>query len=267
LFDLDARTWRQIDGEAPAPRFGQAVVVDQKTRRLYLFGGQSQDVFFNDTWQFDFKMEQWKRLDAGESAAPSPRYGLSGVLDGGGHLIVSHGFTFEGRFDDTWSFDLKERTWTDVSPSPGSVRPLRRCLHEMVWDAAAKRMLLYGGCSSGFGPCPQGDLWSYNAGDRTWAELTPAGGPSARSNPALVWHATTERAWLFGGLTDGGYRADLWSGVLVDNVFTWTFTETAPGPAPRASHDTVVTGNRLYLFGGTGDAGPLDDLWRLKPPS
>src|SRR5262249_29044372 len=37
LFDLDARTWTQVDGDAPAPRFGHAVAVDQRTRRLYLF--------------------------------------------------------------------------------------------------------------------------------------------------------------------------------------------------------------------------------------
>src|SRR3712207_2918957 len=36
LFDLDARTWSQIEGDAPSSRFGHAVAVDQQSRRLYL---------------------------------------------------------------------------------------------------------------------------------------------------------------------------------------------------------------------------------------
>jgi hypothetical protein len=265
VFDLDARTWTQIEADGPAPRFGHAVAVDQESRRLYLFGGQNQDSFFNDTWQFDLESRRWEQLDAGDQTAPSPRYGLAGILDGSGGFIVSHGFTFEGRFDDTWSFSLGEASWSDVSPSDG-VRPLKRCLHEQVWNASAKRMLLYGGCSSGFGPCPQGDLWSYDPSDRAWVELTPASGPAARSNPALVWDSRTERTYLVGGLTDGGYTADAWSGTLDADAFTWTALETSDTPAARASHDTVISAGYLYLFGGTGDAGPFNDLWRLKLP-
>jgi N-acetylneuraminic acid mutarotase len=266
IFDLDARTWTQIDSDAPAPRFGHAVAVDQATRRLYLFGGQNQDAFFNDTWQFDLESREWRQLDTGEQTAPSPRYGLAGILDGTGGFIVSHGFTFEGRFDDTWSFDLEERSWADVSPAAEDLRPLKRCLHEQVWHATAKRMLLYGGCSSGFGPCPQGDLWSYDPADQSWTELTPAAGPAARSNPALVWDARSERAFLVGGLTDSGYAADLWSGELSGDGFTWTTVETADVPPARASHDAVISAGHLYLFGGTGDAGVFNDLWRLKLP-
>ncbi len=265
VFDLDARTWTQIDGDGPAPRFGQAVAVDPATRRLYLFGGQNQDTFFNDTWQFDLNEHRWEQLDGGEGTAPSPRYGLSAVLDPGGHLFVSHGFTFEGRFDDTWSFDVAENTWTDASPTAGE-RPLKRCLHEMVWMPTAEQILLYGGCSSGFGPCPQGDLWSYLPTTQTWTNITPADGPAARSNPALVWDSRTDRAYLFGGLTDAGHSADLWTGTLDTENFTWSPLETSATPAARASHDTAISAGYLYLFGGTSNTGTFNDLWRLKLP-
>src|SRR5215213_3483109 len=54
LYDLVKHEWRQVEGTAPDPRFGQAVAVDRATGILVLFGGQSSDVFFNDTWTFDF---------------------------------------------------------------------------------------------------------------------------------------------------------------------------------------------------------------------
>lgn len=132
LFNLAERTWRQVDASGPSTRFGHAIATDQENRRLYLFGGQSADEFFNDTWAFDFESETWTLVNDGSGTAPSSRYGLSAVLDGAGRLMVSHGFTFEGRFDDTWAFEFESATWSDISPDAGEPRPLKRCLHEMA---------------------------------------------------------------------------------------------------------------------------------------
>ena len=127
-------------------------------------------------------------------------------------------------------------------------------------------MLLFGGCSSGFGPCPQGDLWAFDPAARAGPSSTPADGPAARSNPALVFDPRGQRALLIGGLTDAGYAADLWS----RHPTTRRLRPGTPGnstvtsPPARASHDAVMTRGDLYLFGGTGDAGIFDDLWRLS---
>lgn len=260
-FDLATGSWSQLDIDGPAPRFGVAGGVDAEHRRLYLFGGEDGATFYNDAWRFDFEAQSWRRLDDGSGVAPLPRYGLGGVVDAAGNLIISHGFTFEGRFDDTWQFDPRERVWVDVSPAP-ETRPLRRCLQEQVWDPQSNRMLLYGGCSSGFGPCPQGDLWSFDPTTGSWTNITPAAGPAPRSNPALVWDSGRQRAVLFGGLTEGGYAADLWIGGFDGEAFVWEERPVA-GPAPRASHDAVLIGNALYLFGGTNADGVFNDLWRL----
>ena len=144
------------------------------------------------------------------------------------------------------------------------MRPLKRCLHEAVWDAAGERMLLFGGCASGFGPCPLGDLWAFDPAGQSWNELTQAAGPAPRSNPALVADPGNERALLVAGSTDAGYAADVWTLPLGGEEVAWE--ELGAGgeaPSPRASHDAVVAGDRLYLFGGFGDAGALADLWAL----
>jgi Galactose oxidase, central domain len=111
---------------------------------------------------------------------------------------------------------------------------LKRCLHEMIWDEEAERMLLFGGCSSGFGPCPQGDLWAFDPSASGWAQLNPEAGPTARSNPAMGYDPVAKSALLVGGLTDGGYAADLWSGQLSGEDFVWTpVTANGDGPSPR----------------------------------
>ena len=256
--------WTAVEGSAPSPRFGQGVTVDAAGRALYLFGGQADGAtFFNDTWRFDLDALTWSEIPTGD-VRPAPRYGTSAVLTGDGAILVSHGFTFEGRFDDTWSLDPATGTWTDVSPA-AETRPLRRCLHEAVWDAAGQRMLLYGGCSSGFGPCPQGDLWAFDPTARTWTELTPTAGPAARSNPALIRDDASGVVRLVDGLTEAGYAADLWTLELTGDAPVWSETAQASvAPEPRASHDAAILDGDVYLFGGYGNGGPLADFWRLE---
>jgi hypothetical protein len=263
-YDIASSAWSEVEGESPSARFGAASASDPANRRIYLFGGQSDSLFFNDTWRFDFKAMEWRLQDGGETVAPTPRYGLGGVIDGDGNFLVSHGFTFEGRFDDTWLFDTRHKSWADRSPAPEN-RPLKRCLHELVSDLDANRVLLYGGCSSGFGPCPQGDLWSLDLASDVWTDITPANGPSARSNPSLVWNSADGQAVLFGGSTDAGQVNDLWYGTFDGDSFVWSQASViGDSPSPRSSHDAVLVGDEIYLFGGTGPNGVLNDLWRLK---
>lgn len=263
VYTVAENAWSAVEGAAPSPRFGQAVAVDPANRALYLFGGQADGAtFFNDAWRLDLDALVWAEIPAGD-VRPAPRYGTSAVLVDDGRILISHGFTFEGRFDDTWALDPASGVWTDLSPAP-ETRPLKRCLHEAVWDDAAGRMLLYGGCSSGFGPCPQGDLWAFDPDTRAWSELTPAESPGARSNPALVRDDATGAAWLIDGLTAAGYAADLWALDLAGEPPLWR--ETAQGelvPEARASHDAAMLNGAVYLFGGSGASGPLADLWLL----
>jgi hypothetical protein len=263
VYAVEQNAWKRVEGAAPSPRFGHAVAVDAANRALYLFGGQADGAtFFNDTWRFDLDDLAWSEIATSDSR-PSPRYGTSAVLDDAGNLLISHGFTFEGRFDDTWSLDPASGLWSDVSPAL-ETRPLKRCLHEAIWDAVGHRMLLYGGCSSGFGPCPQGDLWAFDPAARIWTELTPAERPAARSNPALIRDDVSGRIWLMDGLTEAGYAAELWSLDLTGDTPLWSrAAQGALVPAPRASHDAAVLDGDVYLFGGFADAGPLADLWLL----
>jgi hypothetical protein len=263
IYVVENDAWELLEGSAPPPRFGHAVAIDAEHRALYLFGGQADgETFFNDTWRFDLDARSWSEIPTGDDR-PSPRYGTSAVLDGEGNLLVSHGFTFEGRFDDTWSLDPESGIWMDVSAAP-EARPLKRCLHEAVWDAGRRRMLLYGGCSSGFGPCPQGDLWAFDPATRTWTDLTPSGSPAARSNPALVRDDASGVIRLIDGLTETRYTADLWTLDLAGEAPAWV--ETAQGslvPEQRASHDATGLDGQIYLFGGNSDAGPRADFWVL----
>ena len=263
IYDLTSRAWHAVKSSpAPEARFGHAAAYDAKSRRVLIFAGQASG-FFNDVWAFDTAAEKWQKLTT-KGTAPAARYGTSAVVDTNtNQLIITHGFA-AGRFDDTFALDLAANTWAPIVT--GDVKPLKRCLHESVYDARSDRMMLFGGCSSGFGPCPQGDLWSLDVNGKTWREVKPGGiKPSARSNPALVGDGAG-RVILFGGKTSDGPSADVWK--LDIQKGEWTdLTPSAIGPAARSSHDAVwnPAAKQMIVFGGLSSAGALNDVWVLAP--
>ncbi|MDX2180917.1 MAG: kelch repeat-containing protein, partial [Bryobacteraceae bacterium] len=124
VYSLRESRWREITtgGAKPAPRWGHTLAVDPVRRRLIVFGGQASG-FFSDVWAFDISAGTWTEL-APNDRGPSRRYGHSGVYDPrGDRLVISHGFTNAGRFDDTWSFDFASNSWRNITP--GGTRPLR----------------------------------------------------------------------------------------------------------------------------------------------
>ena len=264
IYELADEDWREIrDGSSPDPRWGHTAIYDGVRRRMVIFGGQSSG-FFNDVWAFDLDGETWSQL-AVSGDLPVPRYGLSAVIDSvRNRMIISHGFSAQGRFDDTWAFDLADHHWTDLTPTTGP-KPLKRCLHDAVHDLANDRMLLFGGCSSGFGPCPQGDLWAFDLTRHEWREIEPSGRvPDARRNPALLYDRDGKRVLLFGGKLFLASN-DLWGFGGGDE--TWNeLTVEGTVPVARWSHDAAIDAANawIYVFGGTDGSVRFNDLWQLE---
>lgn len=263
IYDLRSNAWREVKAAlAPEARFGHAAAFDPQSKRVLIFAGQANG-FFNDVWAFDAAKETWQKI-ATRGNGPAARYGTSAVVDTKRNaLIVSHGFASD-RFDDTFALDLATLTWSQVQSLDG--QPLKRCLHEAVYDARADRMILFGGCSSGYGPCPQGDLWSLDASAKDWNEVSPTGiKPSPRSNPSLVDDGAG-RAILFGGKTNDGPSNDVWSLDVASGEWA-ALSPSGVLPAARYSHDTVwnPSTKQMFVFGGRGDSGALNDTWLFTP--
>ncbi|MBI4907158.1 MAG: hypothetical protein HY820_26265 [Acidobacteria bacterium] len=262
-YSLDRQEWSEVpaSGALPAARFGHTLIMDARRGQLVLFGGQAGG-FFSDTWAFDISSRSWRQL-APDNAGPSRRYGHSGVYDGvRDRMIISHGFTDSGRFDDTWTFDLATNRWRDVSPAPGS-RPLRRCLHHAVIDDAGNQMLLYGGCSSGAGPCPQGDLWSFDLAAHRWTEIRGSTKPPGRQWYGGAFDSERRRLLIFGGSGDLGNLNDTWE--FDTAAQSWTKLAIDGPPAPRERQEAVfAAGTGAIFFGGATDRGLTNELLLLR---
>lgn len=261
-YSLDRNQWTEMRASGgPPARFGHTLILDPIRRRLVIFGGQAGG-FFNDTWAFAIDSGSWQLLSPG--GGPSKRYGHSAIYDAAGErMIVSHGFTDEGRFDDTWAYDLRNGAWRNLTPAGD--KPLRRCLHHAVYDPGGNQMLLYGGCSSGFGPCPQGDLWAFDLTRNVWTQRTAAVMPPARQWWGGEFDAAHGQFVVFSGATADGLRNDLWAYDPRSNAWQ---QQTAPGevPEPRQRHETAYAGDlqALFFFGGRTASADTNELWMLS---
>lgn len=260
-FDLATGSWREIQSDnAPPARFGHSVAYSTFDSRMVIFGGQAGSDFLSDTWAFTPAGEAWEQLQI-PGDAPLPRYGSASAYDPVGRLIVSHGFTSAGRFDDTWAFSLSINNWSEIARR--EERPVERCLVRGVWDTRLSRFMIFGGQSNG---APfLGDLWAFNGA--AWEEIELSDGPRPRNLYAMAYDAGSTRVLLFGGATADGPTNDTW--FLDANSDSWS--EVSPGgesPPARSGHDAVwlPEARGLYVFGGRGDSGELDDLWRLFVP-
>ena len=259
VYDVEAAAWSQLatDG-GPAARFGHNAILDPSRGRVVVFGGQAGGAFFSDVWAYEPAANSWSEI-AAEGAGPAQRYGAGGALDPlTESLVISHGFTNQGRFDDTWEFSLGQAQWVDDSPTQGE-RPLRRCLLRTVVDIRRNRMLLFGGQSN---QAPfHGDLWAFDFAGRNWSEL--AGGPSPRNLYSAVVRDDQPTMLLFGGNTESGESNELWALDLTSDQ--WSSIALDGPPSARSGHDAawLAERNSMLLFGGRDSNGDLNDLWEL----
>jgi len=265
--DLDGKrrpqapAWTEITAEGgPSARFGHNAIWDEQGARMIVFGGQDSGSFFGDAWAFEPAAGTWTAFDVNIDASPrpEPRYGAGGAYDPAGRMLITHGFTDTGRFDDTWALDLAGQAWTDISPE--GERPVERCLMRAVWDPAQQRLFTFGGQTT---ETPfLGDLWSLMGG--RWRELPRQPAPSPRNFYAMVYDEQSPFIIIFGGRTEAGPANDLWFFNAAEEYWTQAFA--ADAPSPRFGHDGVwlPETRTLLVFGGNDGSSDLNDLWELN---
>jgi len=267
-YDLTTSQWMEIapSGERPDARFGHNALYDAERRRLVVALGQaSSSDFFNDTWAFDPAASTWSRIGEEGSERPAVRYGSAGAGDrSGGRLLISHGFTNQGRFDDTWSLDMAGGAWRRTATS--GALPVERCLTRGFWDRAGGRFFMFAGQTDA--EPFLGDFWSLDEAAGGWTQLTPAALPSPRNLYGAAFDEAARRWYVVGGATADGPVADVWVYDVAAGAWSQVIGfETKDEPPARRALDLAFGEGTVYLFGGNGADGDLDDLWQLDPGS
>lgn len=261
-FDPTSAAWTQIQtaGALPEARFAHNAFYDGANKRLIIALGQGNGgAFFNDVWAY--AAGGWARLDAASPEHPEIRYGSGGAHDvAGRRIVISHGFTDHGRFDDTWEFALTSGTWTKIATTGPA--PIKRCLTRCLWLPAPGSMLLFGG-QTDTNPF-LGDFWTLDVANGTWTEDKPATLPDARNLYGASLGADGRRWYIVGGNTAAGPNGETWAYDIATGA--WSRVDAAgEAPPARYSTDAAYAGGKLYIFGGNDGKAEIDDMWALSP--
>ncbi|KAF8715206.1 kinase-like protein, partial [Rhizoctonia solani] len=115
-FDLDLYAqgvprWERInikqDSYIPTGRHGHGML--SYNNKIYVFGGYTEDNYFNDTWCFDMTTRIWAELKCA-GPVPCPRAEHGAILVGD-TIYIFGGYGRSGLLGDTWVFNLSEQRW------------------------------------------------------------------------------------------------------------------------------------------------------------
>lgn len=209
--------WASAGTAGPSPRQDMFIVADTSNHNILQFGGYRGGFGFNnETWLHDG--EAWAQ--AFPPVSPSARGHYAIAFDSLRSRVILFGGTETGSnyLADTWAWNGAAGTWSQLSP-PNS--PSGRLNHNMVYDAARDRIVLFGG-STATGASSQ--TWLFNG--TTWTQAFPATTPTIRTAYAMTYDPVRQRVIMFGGIPTTSAPTYEWDGT------NWTLTATT-GPAPR----------------------------------
>jgi N-acetylneuraminic acid mutarotase len=173
-YDFEANVWTQMNPENPPPphHFG-AMVYHPRAHRTVLFGGYDvyADETLSDTWSYDSTANAWSELTP--QVSPPARMYHAMAWDAASNRVIMFGGVarpYEPVFDDTWAFDLRRNTWTQLSPHAA---PSARAWHVMAGTQSG--VLLFGG-SPTHSPFTNDDTWMYRGSRGVWNEVRPCKG-------------------------------------------------------------------------------------------
>ncbi|KAI0283620.1 hypothetical protein BGY98DRAFT_1093720 [Russula aff. rugulosa BPL654] len=192
LLNLISRDWTRIvvNGPGPCGRYYHTMtLVDSK---LFVFGGKSAKIKSDPFW------ESYEPAPGNEK--PLPRAGHVSVTTGD-RIIIFGGCDGPHIFNDTWSFNISTRKWTEIQCA-GSI-PSPRAGHAAVLIDDV--MYVYGGRT--VGNTNIGDLTALNLSTRRWTAFQDIGpSPCGRRAPAMACDG--RRVFVLGGDLSPGAQVD-----------------------------------------------------------
>lgn len=175
----------------PTARAWYAMAFDVQRGAAVLYGGESGDTYFSDTWEWNGT--SWRLAQT--SSPPGRRSHHSMAYDPVRQRVVLFGGHETGvpmpALADFWAWN--GTTWEALTAPSG---PSARADSALAWDGASRALLIFGGRRRADNAL-LGDTWKLE-GD-TWLELFPASAPLPRAEHAMIADNVAGRVVLVGG--------------------------------------------------------------------
>lgn len=211
-YDTKSDGWTELhaSGDRPPTLGLPAAAYDVRGGRMFLFGGQTDLLQeSNDLYAYNPASNNWQKIDV-KGTRPAGRHGEALVYDSDTDRLLMFGGISDKyvqspesgvapeqtSYRDTWAFDLKSVSWTELKPAGKVLGPSEPAA---VYDPALKSVVSY---TAGVGPDGhlEAQLQVYDSRENAWTTLPQAADwPSARWNPALLLDPGSSSILLYGG--------------------------------------------------------------------
>lgn len=180
--DLRTLMWEEVDttGEPPDPQYGQALLLDEPKRHLYVIGGTTGFEFTMDIHRLNLITKAWELVYAckgDQPSEPQPRYRHEVAFDGkniyvfgGGTSLTAFSLKVVPTFNTEtgkWTMIKTKRSEVGRGTSSGDQEvpgfPSRRKCHTSV--QLGNDVFICGGC---VGSKVYDDLWRFHIPTRQW---------------------------------------------------------------------------------------------------
>lgn len=122
----------------PSARYRHRLAYDSARQKIVLFGGQSDNAYLDDTWEWDGLWTNVTPADPLDRPSARSRHALA--YDSSREKVVLFGgYSVDGYLDDTWEWDGTD--WTRMDPATS---PLARAGHALTYDSARGKIVLFG---------------------------------------------------------------------------------------------------------------------------
>jgi N-acetylneuraminic acid mutarotase len=262
----------QLNRARPQARHGAKMVYDPVGKQVILFGGRGSGGvlgdLFGDLWALDLDQQRWTKMDV--PSGPAPRLSPGLVYDPSHHqLILFGGYRNSGRINDTWLFDLENNEWQEVFPAES---PVGRSDMGLAYDENNQIAVLFGGYCIDFERDKCHDTWIFDPALNEWMEMDPVSSPPVMYGHSLDYDSKENSFSLFGGhmsefsesgMSSAGYNNSIWSYSYQENNWVEIPPDGYNGPRKRYWHQAAYLAQEagLFVFGGDGGYGYLDDSW------
>lgn len=231
LLNITLREWTRVSTTGPGPvgRYGHAVTMVGS--KFFVFGGQIDGEFFNDLWAFDLNSLRtraaWELYEPSTPEKPAQRTGHA-VITFEDRIIIFGGTDGSYHYNDTWSFDLKTRKWTELQCIGFIPSPREGHAAALVDDV----IYIFGG--RGVDGKDLSDLAAFKISNQRWYMFQNMGpSPSGRSGHRMAAQGT--KVWVLGGESFAPVKGDEINSFHCLDTRHIRYPDPARGPPPPAS--------------------------------
>jgi len=272
-FDIIKKEWKLLsknDASAgkPLQRSDHHVIYRSQEHEVVLFAGWRDPDRLNDTWAYNLKRAQWRKLPIHNEDKM-----FSNGLTLGSHIyhkksdsmIIFGGQYGSDESNRVFQLSFADNTWYqvlpggDVSDEPVSGNVLQR---RRRTDASSS-MQQQQQQAQQMANSSSGGTSSNAMEDEEDTKNHPL--PEARENHSAVWFQDEKYMLIFGGWTGGRCLNDMWLFNMHSHKWTevkYRNTKDGQVPSARGGHAAVMINDRfLYVYGGYNHPNYFDDLW------